>query len=101
MKAIIIEPSTQVIENIEIESYDDIVKQIGFDTIISDEMDQGQNRVYFDEECFLRGSNGRFQIDNLIPVSGVGVIVGASNENNSLSNVTTSVDNIQKRLKFL
>ncbi|NNC67077.1 MAG: hypothetical protein HKN83_03465, partial [Gammaproteobacteria bacterium] len=62
---------------------------------------QGQNRVYFDEECFLRGSNGRFQIDNLIPVSGVGVIVGASNENNSLSNVTTSVDNIQKRLKFL
>ncbi len=101
MKAIIIEPSTQVIENIEIESYDDIVKQIGFDTIISDEIDQGQNRVYFDEECFLRGSNGRFQIDNLIPVSGVGVIVGASNENNSLSNVTTSVDNIQKRLKFL
>ncbi|NNC67102.1 MAG: hypothetical protein HKN83_03600 [Gammaproteobacteria bacterium] len=101
MKAIIIEPSTQVIENIEIESYDDIVKQIGFDTIISDEMDQGQNRVYFDEECFLRGSNGRFQIDNLIPVSGVGIIVGASNENSSLSNVTTSIDNIQKRLKFL
>jgi hypothetical protein len=101
MKVIIIEPSTQTIESIEIESYDDIVKQIGFDTIISDEIDHGQNRVYFDEECFLRGSNVKFQIDNLIPVSGVGIIVGASDENNSLSNVTTNVDNIQKRVKFL
>ena len=101
MKAILIEPEIQTIKTIEIDSYEDIVRQIGFDTVISDDIDHGKNRVYFDEECFLRGSNGRFQIDNLIPVSGVGVIVGADAEKNTLVNVTTSVDNIQQRIKFL
>ncbi len=101
MKAILIEPEIQIIKTIEIDSYEDIVRQIGFDTVISDDIDHGKNRVYFDEECFLRGSNGRFQIDNLIPVSGVGVIVGADAEKNTLVNVTTSVDNIQQRIKFL
>ena len=101
MKAIIIEPESQIINHIEINSHDDIVKHIGFDTIISDDIDHGKNRVYFDEDCFLRGSNGRFQIDNLIPVSGKAIIVGVGNENDSISDVTTSIDNVQNRLKFL
>ncbi len=101
MKALIIEPEQQNINPIEIGSHEDIVKRIGFDTIISDEIDHGKNRMYFDEECFLRGSNGRFQIDNLVPVAGVAIVVGVGDENNSLSDVTTSISELQNRLKFL
>jgi len=98
MKAHIIKPESQTIETIDVNNKDDIVRLIGFDTIIADGIGEGDN-LYFDEECFLRGSSGRFQIDTLVPVSGIGVIAGSSDE--KLADVEISIDALRSRIKFL
>ena len=101
MKALLITPDTQVIEVIEINSHDDIVKLIGYATITSDEIGPDGDRLFFDEECFLRGTTGRFQIDTVIPVSGKGVIVGSSDDGTTLKDVVSDVDSIKGRIKYL
>ena len=100
MKALLISPETQQIEQIEIAGEDDIIAQIGFDTLESDSIGAQGDHLYFDEECFLRGTAGRFQIDKLIPVSGKGVIVGTAADG-SLQDVTTTIDELQSRIKYL
>lgn len=101
MKALLINPESKTIEPIEINGPDDIVNLIGYDTIISDEIGPQGDRLFFDEECFLRGSKGRFQIDSVIPVSGKGVIVGAGDDGATLLDVVSDVESINKRIKYL
>jgi len=101
MKALLITPDTQTIEEIDIKGRDDIVELIGFDTIESDEIGPERDRLYFDEECFLRGTKGRFQIDRIIPVSGKGVIVGSSDDGTTLRDIVSDVESIKQRLKYL
>ena len=101
MKALFITPDTQSIELIDITGHDDIVNLIGYDTITSDEIGPEGDRLYFDEECFLRGSNGRFQIDTVIPVSGIGVIVGSPDDGKTLRDLVSDIDSIRSRIKYL
>jgi len=101
MKALLISAETQSIEKINIEGRDDIVRLIGFDTLESDEVGTAGDRLFFDEECFIRGHSGRFQIDTMIPVSGKGVIVGADTDGNSLRDVAMDVDDLKSRIKYL
>lgn len=101
MKAFLITPDTQSIETIDITGHDDIVKLIGFDTVTSDEIGPDGDRLYFDEECFLRGTSGRFQIDTVIPVSGIGVIAGSSDDGTTLRDVVSDTDSIRSRIKYL
>jgi len=74
MKAYLIKPTEQSIEPVDIDSLEDIRKLIGFDTVIADDLDDEGNQLFFDEECFLKGTAGRFKVDNIIPVSGTGII---------------------------
>jgi hypothetical protein len=101
MKALLITSDSQSIELIDIAGHDDIVKLIGYDTITSDEIGPEGDRLFFDEECFLRGSSGRFQIDTVIPVSGIGVIVGSPDDGKTLRDVVSDIDNIRSRIKYL
>lgn len=101
MKALLISAETQSIEEISIEGRDDIVRLIGFDTIESDEVDADGDQLFFDEECFIRGHAGRFQIDTMIPVSGKGVIVGTENDGSSLRDVAMNIDALKSRIKYL
>ncbi len=101
MKALLINPNTQSIEEIDITGPDDIVQLIGYDTITSDEIGPQGDRLYFDEECFLRGTSGRFQIDTVIPVSGIGVIVGSADEGATLRDVVSDTESVRGRLKYL
>ena len=101
MKALLITPETQAIEAIEINSHVDIVKLIGYDTIASDEIGPEGDRLFFDEECFLRGTSGRFQIDTVIPVSGKGVIVGSPDDGTTLKDIVSDVESIKNRIKYL
>jgi hypothetical protein len=64
MKALLIDPEKQSLEPIDIQGREDIAKLIGYDTIESDAVGTAGDRLYFDEECFLRGTQGRFQIDS-------------------------------------
>lgn len=100
MKALLIKPTDQTIESIDINSQQDIIDLIGYDTVIADEIDDQGDKLYFDEECFLRGTEGRFQLDKLIPVSGNGIIIG-SNDDDSLSDLKSDPDDIKSRIKFL
>jgi hypothetical protein len=52
--------------------------QIDGITIDSDEIDDNGDRLFFDEEFFIRQQSvGRFKVDSLAPVAGIGVIVNS------------------------
>jgi hypothetical protein len=101
VKAFLITPDKQSIEAININGREDIAKLIGFDTIESDAVGSAGDRLYFDEECFLRGTSGRFQIDSVIPVSGKAVIVGTADGGSTLRDVASDIDSLRRRIKYL
>lgn len=101
MKALLISPESQTIEAIEIAGREDIVRLIGYDTIESDAVGKAGDRLFFDEECFLRGSKGRFQIDTVIPVSGRGLLIGTKDDGETLCDVATGIDDLRSRIKYL
>ena len=100
MKAFLITPDTQSIDEVEIAGLDDVKTLIGFDTLESDAIGSEGDRLYFDEECFLRGASGRFQIDTVIPVSGKGVVVGTADNGATLRDVATDIDDLRGRTKY-
>jgi hypothetical protein len=97
MKAFLINPESQSIESIEIQDQNDIQAQIGYDTVISDELGDDQH-IFFDEECFLRQAKGRFQIDKLVPISGKAIIMGMSGD--ALSDVALDESALASRVSF-
>jgi len=97
MKAFLINPESQSIEPIEIQDQNDIQAQIGYDTVISDELGDDQH-IFFDEECFLRQAKGRFQIDKLVPISGKAIIMGMSGD--ALSDVALDESALASRVSF-
>ena len=101
MKAIVISPATQSIETVDLAALDDIRAVVGYDTLESDAIGTQGDRLYFDEECFLRGTSGRFQIDSVIPVAGKGGIVGTADSGTTLGDVVTDVDDLRRRIRYL
>ncbi|MCG6967635.1 MAG: hypothetical protein LJE59_14120 [Chromatiaceae bacterium] len=99
-KAILISPESQSIEAIELSDANDLKSLIGFETIESDAVGNAGDRLFFDEECFIRGATGRFQIDKLIPVAGKGVVVGTAADGIALSDVSISIDELRRRTTF-
>lgn len=101
MKALLIDPETQSIEEIDIAGKGDLPDLIGFDTLESDAVGEHGDRLYFDEECFLRGTKGRFQIDKVIPVAGRGVVVGTEADGETLRDVAIGAEELGRRIKYL
>ncbi|MBK6601157.1 MAG: hypothetical protein IPG28_06270 [Betaproteobacteria bacterium] len=101
MKALLIDPEHRSIEAIEIVGHEDIARLIGFDTVESDAVGNAGDRLFFDEECFLRGAGGRFQLDTLIPIAGKALIVGTSGDGTVLRDAVTDVSSLGSRLKYL
>lgn len=75
----------------------------GFATIDSDEIDANGDRLFFDEECFLRGvpGAGRFHLDTLAPVAGRGVIVGSKANGAELADPVVDADALAARIRFV
>lgn len=101
MKAYVITPASQSIEVVDIATLDDIKTLIGFETLESDAVGTEGDRLYFDEECFLRGTAGRFQIDKLIPVAGKGVIIGTGDGGLALRDVAIDIEDLRRRIAYL
>jgi hypothetical protein len=101
MKAIVISPATQSIETVDLATLDDIKAIVGYDTLESDAIGTEGDRLYFDEECFLRGTSGRFQIDSVIPVAGKGVIVGSADGGTALRDAVTDIEDLRRRIRYL
>lgn len=98
MKAIVIRGQEQALEPVELDGEADIKALIGQDSVISDEIDDS-NAVYFDEDCFIRGTEGRFQIDSLAPIAGVAVVTGMSD--GAPADVELELEALRERTKFL
>ncbi len=88
------------IEAIELSNENHIKTLIGSETIESDAVGSAGDRLFFDEECFIRGTSGRFQIDTLIPVAGKGVIAGTAADGTTLSDVLIGIDELRNRTSF-
>lgn len=103
MKALLITPASQSVELVEVASHEDIAALIGFDTLASDEIGPDGDRLFFDEECFLRGYavSGRFQVDRVAPVAGKGMIVGSADGGVSLRDAVTDVESLRARITWL
>lgn len=101
MRALLIDAESQSIEEVDITGLGDISGLVGFDTIESDAVGTEGDRLYFDEECFLRQSSGRFQIDTVIPVAGRGVIVGTLDDGATLRDAVTDIDDLRGRIRYL
>jgi hypothetical protein len=80
LNAILIDPVKQVIETIYISSLVDIAEYVGQDTL---------------------DSEGRFQIDKLIPLAGKGVVIGTTDDGDSLRDVEMDAEDLRNRIKYL
>lgn len=100
IRAYLILPEEQSIRPVEIDGPDDIAALIGFETLESDAVGPDGDRLYFDEECFIRGTSGRFQIDSIIPVAGRGVLVGTAEDGERLRDVSVPIEDLRARTKF-
>lgn len=103
MKVLLIDPSKKEITELEVPATREALeKLIGFKTIDSDEIDLNGDRLYFDEECFIRQQEvGRFKVDRLAPVAGMGVIVNSPDEGSSFLSPKISFTELSKRVTFL
>jgi hypothetical protein len=99
MKAVLIDPVASAVTSVELEDLDTIKKEIGFETIIADEIDGTTDKLYFDEDCFIRGTKGRFQLDSLPPVAGKAFVVGAVSDS-AETDCELTVEELEGRIKF-
>ncbi len=104
MQVFVIDPSTKDIRPTEITDGEAGVRRlIGFDSIDFDEIDENGDRLYFDESCFIRHSAdvGRFRMDSLAPVAGVGIIAGGEPGGKAIASAQISIDALRSRVQFL
>ena len=105
MQIYVIRPMQHKLEVVEFSGgIEEIQKIIGFDTIEADAIDDHGNVLYFDENCFLRDSTtlGRFQLNTLAPVAGVGVVVRCLNlDTQQFETPTMTLEELQAKVKFL
>ncbi len=100
MKAVKVSPQQRTVEAVDVSTMDDIIELVGYETIESDEVGDNGDRLYFDEECFIRGTSGRFRLDKLMPVAGVGVIIGTAADGESLADLASDIDDLRSRISF-
>ena len=103
MQVFTINPLTKEIHAVEIADTKEALQElIGFSTIDSDEIDDNGDRLFFDEECFIRqqGNVGRFKVDSLAPVAGIGVIVN-SQDGKTFQSAIINAEELVKRVTYL
>jgi hypothetical protein len=103
MKAFLIDPAARTITPVDVDDgLAGVRKLIGFPTVDSDEIDDNGDRLFFDEECFIRAAPGspRFRLDKLAPVAGKGLVVGSSAQGRELADAVIGLDALQRRVAF-
>ena len=100
----VINPQLKTIESVILTGGLEQVKHtIVFDTIDTDNRDDQGHTLYFDENCFLKDTKdlGRFQIDTLAPVAGIGIIVKHQSTHPLIFETPSiSLDNVKSRIQF-
>lgn len=110
MNVFLIDPSARAIRSVELtegtqgtQSIQAIAHLIGAKNVDFDEIDDGGDRLYFDEDCFIKAKPGdaRFKVDNLAPVSGAGLICGTATPAGGLQPASNTAESLAKRVQFL
>jgi len=96
----LIDAENRQIQEVDVDTRDDIVRLVGFETLESDALGDQGDQLYFDEECFLRQSTGRFQLDTLVPVAGRGVVIGVADDG-TYRDAMVSEQDLAQRTKYL
>ena len=102
MKGFLIDPVARTVAAVEVAGLDGLRQLIGFPSVDSDEIDDNGDRLFFDEECFIRSAPGapRFRVDNLAPVAGKGVVIGSSAQGRELADAVIGLEALQRRVAF-
>ena len=103
MKALLINANLKIVTEVEIEPTREAIQDlIGFKTIDADEIDSNFDQLFFDEECFIRQQDqkGRFKVDHLAPVVGMGVVVN-STDSKIFDSPKINLADLIKRVTFL
>lgn len=103
MKGFLIDPASRTVTPVDVEGgLEGVRRLIGFATVDSDEIDDNGDRLFFDEECFIRSTPGspRFRLDRLAPVAGRGVVIGSSAQGTQLVDAVIGLQALQARLSF-
>lgn len=104
MNAFLINPDTRKILSMTLtEGVSQIPELLGAKSVDFDEIDDGGDRLYFDEDCFIKAKPGdaRFKVDNLAPVSGTGLICGPTNANGAIEQTKNDLESLTRRVQFL
>jgi len=104
MNAYLIDPAKREIVSIELtDGTQQIAALLGAKSVDFDEIDDGGDRLYFDEDCFIKAHSGdaRFKVDNLAPVSGAGLICGTESPDGVLQSAQNDLVDLEKRVQFL
>ena len=104
MNAYLIDPATREIRHIDLtEGIKQIASLLNAKSVDFDEIDDAGDRLYFDEDCFIKAKPGdaRFKVDNLAPVSGAGLICGTESPDGVLQSVNNDLVRLTKRVLFL
>jgi hypothetical protein len=104
MKAFVIDPAARAISQIDLaDGLEGVRRAIGYATVDSDEIDDNGDRLFFDEECFIRAipGAGRFRVDNLAPVAGKAVIVGSTAGGTQFADAHVDATALARRVTFL
>ncbi|MHB1214449.1 MAG: hypothetical protein ACYCY9_05620 [Thiobacillus sp.] len=80
-----------------------IRRLIGCHSVDSEEVGTRGDRLFFDENCFLRDQTGqgRFKLDRLVPVAGRAVIVGAGEDGTPLKDAAVELEALRERIAWL
>lgn len=103
MRGFLIDPAARTVSPVDVVGGIDGVRAlIGFPAVDSDEIDDNGDRLFFDEECFIRSAPGapRFRVDNLAPVAGRGVVVGSSAQGEPLADAVIGLEALRRRVTF-
>jgi len=101
MKAFLIDPAIQSVTAVELRGgLDEIRQLIGFDTVDSDELNAAGDRLFFDEQCFIRNEPhaGRFRFATEAPVAGRAVIACAVD--GTFQDCSLVLDEVEQKLVF-
>lgn len=102
MKGFLIDPVARTVAAVEVAGLDGVRQLIGFPSVDCDEIDEHGDRLFFDEECFIRSAPGapRFRVDSLAPVAGRGVVIGSSAQGKELADAVIGLEALQRRVTF-
>jgi hypothetical protein len=98
MKALLVNGLAQSLSELDISGEKDLELVLGCESVVADSLDS-EHQIFFDEDCFIKQTNGRFQIDALPPISGKAVLVRVVD--GDFTDITSGFDQIESRVKFL